>query len=167
LNIANALTVARIILSPFIILFLLLDFPNHEFYALGIFLIAAFTDIIDGPIARKRGEDSRFGASWDPLADKLLIIPPLITIAFQMNLLWLWLGAILLVLREMFMVAMRRKVSKNGLSVKAGWEGKYKMWLQGLTVVALMINSFIAPYVLWLAVFQTYFSAVRNVLRWR
>src|SRR5436190_19204688 len=78
LNLPNFLTVLRILLVPVIVVALLAETPNGDAFAAVVFGVAAFTDGLDGYIARSRGSVTTFGKLMDPLADKLLIIAPLI-----------------------------------------------------------------------------------------
>ena len=78
LNVPNFLTVLRILLVPVIVVALLAETPNGDTLAAVVFAFAAFTDGLDGYIARSRGSVTTFGKLMDPLADKLLIIAPLI-----------------------------------------------------------------------------------------
>ncbi|MFA5537432.1 MAG: CDP-alcohol phosphatidyltransferase family protein, partial [Bacillota bacterium] len=78
MNLANKLTLARILLVPIFMVFLLTKIPGGRFIAAAIFIIAASTDGLDGYIARKRREVTKFGKFIDPLADKLLITASLI-----------------------------------------------------------------------------------------
>src|SRR6266540_1765391 len=77
-NLPNFLTVLRILLVPVIVVALLAETPNGDAFAAVVFALAAFTDGLDGYIARSRGSITTFGKLMDPLADKLLIIAPLI-----------------------------------------------------------------------------------------
>ena len=78
LNVPNFLTVLRILLVPVIVVALLAETPNGDTLAAVVFAFAAFTDGLDGYIARSRGSVTTFGKLMDPIADKLLIIAPLI-----------------------------------------------------------------------------------------
>ncbi len=72
MNLPNKLTVLRIIMTPVFMLLMLLEFPHHYLLALIVFGIAAFTDMLDGKIARKYNLVTSFGKFLDPLADKML-----------------------------------------------------------------------------------------------
>ena len=80
MNLPNKLTVARVILIPFFVFFLLFDPSNNVFkwIALAIFIIASLTDMLDGKIARKYNLITDFGKFMDPLADKLLVCSAMI-----------------------------------------------------------------------------------------
>ena len=77
LTFANKVTVGRILIVPFFIATVMYISPLHEYFrwvALGLFLVAVISDIIDGYIARTRGQKTKAGAILDPLADKILLI---------------------------------------------------------------------------------------------
>ena len=80
MNLPNKLTLFRVILIPFFVFFLLAPFfPGYGNYiALGIFIVASLTDLLDGKIARKYNLVTNFGKFMDPLADKLLVCSALI-----------------------------------------------------------------------------------------
>lgn len=78
MNLPNKLTLSRIILVPFFVASLLINFPFHTAVALVIFVAATFTDMFDGKIARSRGLVTDFGKFADPLADKILVLSALL-----------------------------------------------------------------------------------------
>ncbi|MBQ5628207.1 MAG: CDP-diacylglycerol--glycerol-3-phosphate 3-phosphatidyltransferase [Ruminococcus sp.] len=78
MNLPNKLTVARILLVPFFVAALLIDFPLNNLVALALFGAASLTDMFDGKIARKHGLITDFGKFADPLADKILVISALL-----------------------------------------------------------------------------------------
>ena len=79
MNLPNKLTVARVVLVPFFIFFLLTDIvPKSSLWALVVFALASITDALDGHIARSRNLVTNFGKFLDPLADKVLVISALV-----------------------------------------------------------------------------------------
>ena len=78
MNLPNKLTVLRVVLIPFYVAALLLDFPYHIFVAITFFSAAAITDWFDGKLARERGLVTNFGKFLDPLADKMLVMSALV-----------------------------------------------------------------------------------------
>jgi len=78
MNIANKLTLSRIIIIPIYILLFLLSFKNHYYYAVIVFILASITDFIDGYIARNKNLITSFGKFADPLADKMLVTAALL-----------------------------------------------------------------------------------------
>ena len=73
MNLPNKLTILRVIMIPFFVVFMYLDFTAAKWIALGIFIAAAITDTLDGQIARRCNLVTTFGKFMDPLADKLLV----------------------------------------------------------------------------------------------
>ena len=83
MSLANILTTLRIALTPCCMLFILWDVPYNRFIALGIFITAFLTDVFDGYIARATNRVTNFGKLFDPLADKILMIAVLISLAYK------------------------------------------------------------------------------------
>ncbi|MBQ6537435.1 MAG: CDP-diacylglycerol--glycerol-3-phosphate 3-phosphatidyltransferase, partial [Eubacterium sp.] len=78
MNLPNSLTVLRVVMIPLFVIAMLLDFPQSDFVAGGIFIAACITDFFDGFLARKYNQITTFGKFMDPLADKLLVCAALI-----------------------------------------------------------------------------------------
>ncbi|HYD03144.1 MAG TPA: CDP-diacylglycerol--glycerol-3-phosphate 3-phosphatidyltransferase, partial [Alphaproteobacteria bacterium] len=105
-NIANLLTVSRIIfIIPFIIL-LEGNFPYREYIVASIFIALSLSDLLDGYVARKRSEVTSFGAMLDPLADKLLVITTLIFLIGQDSAVRAWMVCVIIA-RELLITALR------------------------------------------------------------
>jgi CDP-diacylglycerol--glycerol-3-phosphate 3-phosphatidyltransferase len=146
-NLPNRLTIFRILIIPVIIISLALQstnvmLPYH--YLLGhlagwFFVLASITDFLDGYIARKRKIVTVFGSFLDPVADKFLVVSSLIML--------LALGripsliVIVLVLREIYITALRLLAHERGVIVSVGSMGKWKTALQMVGIPMLMINS--------------------------
>lgn len=77
MNLPNKLTMLRVFLIPFFLLFVYFDFPFHYMLALIVFTAASITDALDGKIARKHNLVTNFGKFLDPLADKVLVLAAL------------------------------------------------------------------------------------------
>jgi CDP-diacylglycerol--glycerol-3-phosphate 3-phosphatidyltransferase len=133
-NVANALTVARMLLVP-VFLALLLAGTGHEtdlrVLAWVAFAVASFTDRIDGELARRRGLVTAFGQIADPIADKALIGAALIGLSMLGDLPW-WVTAVVLV-REVGVTLLRFWVIRHGV-IPASRGGKVKTLLQGLAI---------------------------------
>lgn len=160
MNLPNALTTLRIVLAPVAALLLLQPDARSRLIAMGVFLVAAFSDLADGALARRRGEITDFGKLWDPIADKLLLVatlipfyvitqgdPRLARIPLFGNI-GLWILAIFFG-REIVVTWMRTRAAQRGTVVAARRSGKYKTFAQ---------NVFIGSMILWLA----YRSAVTS-----
>ena len=144
LNLPYALTLTRIFLVPVLVVVLLTPFSENWFgvqrHVLGValFLGAAFTDYLDGQIARRRGQISRLGILLDPIADKLLISAALISLV-ENRLAPAW-AVCIIVGREFAVSGLRSVAAADGLLISASRMGKFKMAAQ-VAAVALLIAS--------------------------
>jgi CDP-diacylglycerol--glycerol-3-phosphate 3-phosphatidyltransferase len=145
LNLPNALTLSRIFVVPLLVAVLLTPFSEHWFgvprHILGValFLGAAFTDYLDGHIARRRAQVTSFGKLLDPIADKLLISAALISLV-ENRLAPAW-AVVLIVGREFAVSGLRSIAATEGLVIAASRMGKFKMWAQVLAVALLILSS--------------------------
>ncbi len=140
LNLPNALTVARIILVPIFAWLLLQEggtHPGWRWAAFLLFVLAIFTDRLDGQIARSRNLITDFGKIADPIADKALIGAALIGLS-MIGQVWWWV-TILILIRELGITALRFVVIRYGV-MAASRGGKLKTVLQ-----AVAIGMYIAP----------------------
>jgi CDP-diacylglycerol---glycerol-3-phosphate 3-phosphatidyltransferase len=136
LNVANVLTVARIIAVPVIVVALLDETPHGDALAAIVFALAALTDGLDGYIARSRGHVTTFGKLMDPIADKLLIVAALIALV-QLDRLAGWV-AMVIIARELAVTGLRSVAADQGVVISASWLGKLKTILQVAAVFALI-----------------------------
>jgi len=129
----NALTVARALLViPVIGLIAIGDAG----VALAVFLVAAATDALDGPLARRRGTTTALGAALDPLADKVLVVGTLAALALR-GIAPMW--AVLLILgRELVAVELRARSSRE---LRASLDGKAKTVLQVTATLGLLASA--------------------------
>lgn len=167
MHIANIFTSMRIILAPLCITFILWDVPHSKIIAFSIYVLASLTDALDGYFARRMHKISDFGKYFDPLADKILNISVLFSLALTVNALWCWSAVSIIVMREIAVAFVRRWGSPNGISRAANNNGKIKIFAQIFAVCALILDVAIAPYLLWLAVIFSLYSGVYNVSVWR
>lgn len=167
MHIANIFTSMRIILAPLCITFILWDVPHSRIIAFSIYVLASLTDALDGYFARRMHKISDFGKYFDPLADKILNISVLFSLALTVNALWCWSAVSIIVMREIAVAFVRRWGSPNGISRAANNNGKIKIFAQIFAVCALILDVAIAPYLLWLAVIFSLYSGVYNVSVWR
>ncbi|KAA0255720.1 MAG: CDP-diacylglycerol--glycerol-3-phosphate 3-phosphatidyltransferase [Acidobacteria bacterium] len=136
LNVPNALTLLRIFLVPLIVVLLLTRMPAREYVALGVFLLAALTDWLDGFWARKYKRVTTLGALLDPIADKLLVSATLISLVdLQEADAW---AVCIIVGREFAVSGLRSIASVHGIVISASNLGKWKMAAQ-VTGISLMI----------------------------
>lgn len=173
MNLANKLTLSRIILIPVFMLVLLIRIPFGEYIAAAIFIIAASTDGLDGYIARKRKEITNLGKLMDPLADKLLISAALITLV-ELKEISGWI-AFIIIGRELFVTGLRSIAAAEGVVIAASKLGKFKTVSQIVAISALLLNDFplsllnitFGKYAIYVALFFTVWSGVDYYLKAR
>ncbi len=138
MNLPNILTLFRILLIPFYILFCYQNSLQNSIIAAVIFSIAVLTDFFDGYLARARSEVTKFGKFLDPIADKLLIVSALILLVDSQRIpAWL---VIVIIGREFAVTGFRAIASSEGIVISAEKIGKYKMFLQSVAVIILTID---------------------------
>ena len=130
-NIANGLTVSRLILVPVFVWFLLTGGTGGRTIAFVCFAVASVTDLLDGELARRRGLITDFGKIADPIADKALTGSALITLSYLGELAW-WVTAVIVV-RELVVTGLRFWVIRQGV-IAASRGGKIKTMLQILAI---------------------------------
>ena len=163
-NLPNTLTIVRIFLAPVLVVVLLTEFPEKEFWGLGIFLLAALTDILDGIIARRTNRITVTGALLDPIADKLLMSGAFISLA-ELGVAPAWM-VFLIIAREFAVTGLRLVALERGVSISANRLGKAKTTSQ-VVAVSLLIFSLrfpvwapLAIVALWVAIALTVVSMV-------
>jgi len=139
LNLPNLLTLFRIFLVPLVVVVLLTEFQferwfflKRELLAVGLFVIASVTDILDGYLARKKKQVTTLGMLLDPIADKLLVVSVLISLV-ELRLVPAWL-AVIIVGREFSVTGLRMVAVLRGLVIPAGQLGKWKMVLEVIAI---------------------------------
>ncbi|MGI8786462.1 MAG: CDP-diacylglycerol--glycerol-3-phosphate 3-phosphatidyltransferase [Pyrinomonadaceae bacterium] len=143
MNLPNYLTLARIFFVPLLVVILLTPFAEEWFgissyaLAIGIFLAAAFTDILDGHLARRRNQVSNLGKLLDPIADKLLISAALIVLV-EKHLAPAW-AVVIILGREFVVTGLRSIAATEGIVIAAQKIGKIKMWAQCVAIVSLLV----------------------------
>ena len=166
-NLANLLTFLRALLVPVILWLLLTDDPTGRWWAFGIFVFAAWTDSIDGWVARRYNGVTRWGQLADPIADKLLIIGSLASLAFIGELPWWAVNVI--VVREVAVTVLRlRLVRRLGLVMPASVWGKVKTLSQVVAVAAFLLppsSGMVPQRLLDVAVALTVWSGIEYAFR--
>lgn len=137
MNIANKLTLLRIIMIPFFIYLLL---SKYTLLAFVVFSLASFTDFLDGYLARKHNLITNFGKFMDPLADKLLITSALVCFV-ELGVLNSWV-VIIILSREFIVSIFRAIAAAEGIVIAASWWGKAKTISQMLMVILLLLNNY-------------------------
>ncbi|MFA5586535.1 MAG: CDP-diacylglycerol--glycerol-3-phosphate 3-phosphatidyltransferase [Saccharofermentanales bacterium] len=158
MNIANKLTLSRIVMIP-LILFFLLPLPYCETCAFSgfivsapgrviafvIFILAAMTDLLDGMLARKQGLVSNFGKLVDPIADKLLVLS-VFTAFVQLGRVSTFV-IVLIAAREFIVTGIRMVGVEHGLVIAASWFGKIKTVFQIITLCTLMFEPIMVQWI--------------------
>ena len=168
MNLPNKLTMFRVILIPFFVLFMLVDITSADkWIALAIFIVASLTDLLDGKIARKYNLVTNFGKFMDPLADKLLVCSALICLV-EMSKLPAWM-VIIIIAREFIISGFRLIAADNGVVIAASYWGKFKTTFQ-MVMICLLIADIEAIHVLttiivWIALLLTVISLIDYLVK--
>ena len=139
INLPNVLTLVRILLIPVFVMLLIDPTPDRALSAAIVFVVAAVTDLLDGYVARKTGQITKLGRLLDPIADKLLVLSALILLV-QVDRVSA-LVAILIIAREVAVTGLRAIAASEGLIMSAEVTGKYKMALQVIAIVLLVLEG--------------------------
>lgn len=137
MNLPNKLTLSRIILVPFFIATMLIDFPFHNAVALFFFIVASITDLLDGKIARKRNLITDFGKFCDPLADKILVTSALLCFV-QLGLCGS-VPVVIVLFREFAVTSIRLLAATDGKVVAANIWGKVKTVTQMIAIILVFV----------------------------
>ncbi|MEE4252340.1 MAG: CDP-diacylglycerol--glycerol-3-phosphate 3-phosphatidyltransferase, partial [Alcanivoracaceae bacterium] len=107
LTLPNLITLARLLLIPVFVAVFYLPYGWASMAAAGIFLLAGLTDLLDGYLARRLNQTSRFGAFLDPVADKLMVAAALVLLVQAHATIWLAVPALVIISREITVSALR------------------------------------------------------------
>jgi CDP-diacylglycerol--glycerol-3-phosphate 3-phosphatidyltransferase len=160
------LTIIRMILSIFFVIFALLPDTWAKIVALVVFIVASLTDLIDGKWARKRKIVTDLGAFLDPLADKMLVNLAFLVLVY-LGVVPLWVFAIILV-RDFAVDGMRMMAAKSGVTISASIYGKWKTTFQMTALIIILLNlivnieffTVLGNIALYIALGLTIFSGV-------
>lgn len=164
MNLANALTISRILVVPVIIILLICDGLVPSVTAAVLFIAATITDFLDGYFARKYNMESDLGKLLDPLADKLLIASVMIML-IPLGRIPAWIAAVIIG-RELAVTGLRSIASEKHIIIAANWLGKYKTAFQCAAIIPLLIHypifdiqfQLAGEFFLWIALFFTVWS---------
>ena len=145
LNLPNLLTFTRILLIPVFVILFATPTADRSLMAAIVFVVAAVTDLLDGYLARKSGQVTTLGKLLDPIADKLLVLSALILLLNVDRV--SALVAILIIAREVAVTGVRAMAASEDIIISAETTGKYKMALQVVAIVMLILEG------TWLAEF--------------
>ncbi len=148
MNLANKITLSRILATPVFLFFLVPDWFGQflgldqwgRYVAAGIFIVASLTDALDGNIARKRNMVTELGKFLDPIADKLLVTAALIALIKTDNL-SVWI-VFIIISREFIVTGFRVIAAGKGIVIAADKWGKMKTVIQIIAIVAMLLNNF-------------------------
>lgn len=164
MNLPNKLTILRIILVPFFVA-ILLGQPfggASDWVALGIFVVASLTDLLDGQIARRCNMITDFGKFMDPLADKILTCSGMICLT-ALGRMPAWVVCII-VAREFAISGFRLVAAEKGTVIAASWWGKFKTVFQMAMILLMLANMEalqpLTDIVMWIATILTVVSLV-------
>ena len=165
MNLPNKLTVARLIMTPFFLLALLVEFPHHYLVALILFCAASITDYIDGNMARKCGLVTDFGKFLDPLADKMLTTSAFlgfIHLGIGEGITWI---TFIVLIREFLITSLRLVSSGKGNVIAANIWGKLKTVSQMLAIIIAIGGQYILSFE-GCAYAANTINVVTNVMLW-
>lgn len=190
MNIANKLTIFRIVLIPLIVLIYV--FPYNQFgiqigyrafdsviltydrvVVLVLFVIASITDFLDGYLARSRNMITTFGKFLDPIADKMLVNTLFILFAYEGVV--PVVAVLVMIWRDTIVDALRMLLAQQGMVMGAGYLGKAKTVLQMVAIILVLLNNLpfelqglpVASIVVWFATLMSVLSGVSYVLQSR
>ena len=172
LNLPNSLTLSRILLIPVFVWLFSSPTVERTFAAAVVFVTAALTDLLDGYVARRRGEITNLGKLLDPVADKLLVAAGLVLLVqFQRVEVWL---VIAIIAREIIVTGARAVAAREGFVVSADSLGKVKVVCQIIGIIALILEEvlvvpllslhMLGTWLLWAALFFAVVSGTRYII---
>ena len=170
MNLPNKLTILRVILIPFFVVFMLFDITGaaDKWIALVIFCVASLTDMLDGKIARKYNLVTNFGKFMDPVADKLLVCTALICLT-SMNRLNV-IVVLVIIAREFIISGFRLVASDNGIVIAASYWGKFKTVSQMALIIVLIMDlggvwNVVGTVLTWVALLLTVVSLIDYIAK--
>jgi CDP-diacylglycerol--glycerol-3-phosphate 3-phosphatidyltransferase len=168
MNTPNKLTIGRMILVPFLVVFLLTGFGGsaNRYICLAIFAVASITDWFDGYLARKYNLITNFGKFMDPLADKLLVCSAMICM-IELERLPAWF-VIIIIAREFIISGFRLIAAENGVVIAANYWGKFKTTSQMIMIILLIVDfggvfDVLEQIFIWLSLALTIVSLVTYI----
>ena len=165
MNTANKLTMVRIVLIPVFLAVLYIGFPYSHYAAMAVFIAAGLTDIADGYIARSRNQVTDFGKLMDPLADKVLVVAAMLWFV-ERDVMPAWV-ALIVIIREFMVTALRLIAVDNGRVIAAAISGKIKtvVTMVCLSVMFIPLNIWIIYACITLITVTTVISGIEYFLK--
>ena len=172
-KIPNILTIGRILIVPFFVLAFYLPGFYGDLTALILFIVASFTDFLDGMLARLLGEESKLGELLDPIADKIIVASALVLLVMKGTITsYEVVAAIIILIREILISGLREFLAKVQISMPVNSLAKFKTFIQMFAIATLLtgesgnkIINFgdynahsIGIFLLWMAAFLTLYT---------
>ena len=168
MNTPNKLTIARMIIVPFLVIFLLTGWGGeaNRYISLPLFVVASVTDWFDGYLARKNNLVTNFGKFMDPLADKLLVCSAMICM-IDLKRLSAWF-VIIIIAREFIISGFRLIAAENGIVIAANYWGKFKTASQMIMIILLILHFdgifvILEQIFIWLSLALTIISLITYI----
>ena len=168
MNTPNKLTIARMIIVPFLVIFLLTGWGGeaNRYISLTLFVVASVTDWFDGYLARKNNLVTNFGKFMDPLADKLLVCSAMICM-IDLKRLSAWF-VIIIIAREFIISGFRLIAAENGIVIAANYWGKFKTASQMIMIILLILHFdgifvILEQIFIWLSLALTIISLISYI----
>ena len=168
MNTPNKLTIARMIIVPFLVIFLLTGWGGeaNRYISLTLFVVASVTDWFDGYLARKNNLVTNFGKFMDPLADKLLVCSAMICM-IDLKRLPAWF-VIIIISREFIISGFRLIAAENGIVIAANYWGKFKTASQMIMIILLILHFdgifvILEQIFIWLSLALTIISLITYI----
>ena len=168
MNTPNKLTIARMIIVPFLVIFLLTGWGGeaNRYISLTLFVVASVTDWFDGYLARKNNLVTNFGKFMDPLADKLLVCSAMICM-IDLKRLSAWF-VIIIIAREFIISGFRLIAAENGIVIAAHYWGKFKTASQMIMIILLILHFdgifvILEQIFIWLSLALTIISLITYI----
>ena len=168
MNTPNKLPIARMIIVPFLVIFLLTGWGGeaNRYISLTLFVVASVTDWFDGYLARKNNLVTNFGKFMDPLADKLLVCSAMICM-IDLKRLSAWF-VIIIIAREFIISGFRLIAAENGIVIAANYWGKFKTASQMIMIILLILHFdgifvILEQIFIWLSLALTIISLITYI----
>ena len=168
MNTPNKLTIARMIIVPFLVIFLLTGWGGeaNRYISLTLFVVASVTVWFDGYLARKNNLVTNFGKFMDPLADKLLVCSAMICM-IDLKRLSAWF-VIIIIAREFIISGFRLIAAENGIVIAANYWGKFKTASQMIMIILLILHFdgifvILEQIFIWLSLALTIISLITYI----
>ena len=168
MNTPNKLTIARMIIVPFLVIFLLTGWGGeaNRYISLTLFVVASVTDWFDGYLARKNNLVTNFGKFMDPLADKLVVCSAMICM-IDLKRLSAWF-VIIIIAREFIISGFRLIAAENGIVIAANYWGKFKTASQMIMIILLILHFdgifvILEQIFIWLSLALTIISLITYI----